>query len=499
MGVAMGRFFESVWVIAACAASLGIAVIGIGCGGESTGERTGLRFEGTEPGDCSDDADNDADGLFDCDDSGCSGASVCSDGGVGGAGGFGGMMGSGGMAGGGGTSGTGGVGGAAGVGGTAGAGGTMLNCSSLTNPPPGCDDVCPSGSDSECELGTFCLNRVCSAQCTATEGCGAGSTCNSRGRCVPDVGTGGTGGTGNTGGSSCQSVQITPTRSIPNVMFLVDQSGSMTAAFGGGEDRWEATHGAINSVVSDLDAIVRFGLTTYQSAGGGSTPDQCPIFDTQVDFAMDNFGAINMSYPANFPGGEDTPTGDSIDVLVNLIQADPPPAEGPTIIVLATDGEPDTCEVPNPQTGQAEAVAAAQNAYSAGYQTFVLSVGNDVSDTHLQDVANVGVGKPVNESTNPAPFWKATTPQGLEDAFRQIISDSISCEVQMDKQFDDVVKACDEGDVRLNGTPLSCPSKWRVKPGVDDVIELVSSACDTFKSGASTFTAEFPCGAIIVE
>jgi len=87
----------------------------------------------------------------------------------------------------------------------------------------------------------------------------------------------------------------------------------------------------------------------------------------------------------------------------------------------------------------------------------------------------------------------------LEDAFRQIISDSISCEVQMDKQFDDVVKACDEGDVRLNGTPLSCPSKWRVKPGVDDVIELVSSACDTFKSGASTFTAEFPCGAIIVE
>jgi hypothetical protein len=35
------------------------------------------RIEGTEPGDCSDGADNDADGQFDCDDPGCSGAPDC--------------------------------------------------------------------------------------------------------------------------------------------------------------------------------------------------------------------------------------------------------------------------------------------------------------------------------------------------------------------------------------------------------------------------------------
>jgi hypothetical protein len=69
----------------------------------------------------------------------------------------------------------------------------------------------------------------------------------------------------------------------------------------------------------------------------------------------------------------------------------------------------------------------------------------------------------------------------------------------MDKRFDDEVKACEEGDVRLNGVPLSCPSEWRVKPGADDVIELVGAACTTFKTEASTFSATFPCGAIIVE
>jgi hypothetical protein len=38
-----------------------------------------------------------------------------------------------------------------------------------------------------------------------------------------------------------------------------------------------------------------------------------------------------------------------------------------------------------------------------------------------------------------------------------------------------------------------------VKPGVDDVIELVGGACGTFKSGDVTFSASFPCGAIVVE
>ena len=39
---------------------------------------TTKRVEGTEPGDCTDDADNDADGLFDCDDDGCFGSTACS-------------------------------------------------------------------------------------------------------------------------------------------------------------------------------------------------------------------------------------------------------------------------------------------------------------------------------------------------------------------------------------------------------------------------------------
>ncbi|MBW1907441.1 MAG: VWA domain-containing protein, partial [Deltaproteobacteria bacterium] len=307
-----------------------------------------------------------------------------------------------------------------------GTGGTVVDCSSLTNPPPGCDALCPSGSDSECELGTFCLNGVCSAQCTATEGCGEGSTCNSRGRCVPDIGTGGVGGTGSTGGGSgCQSVQVTPTRSIPNVMFLVDQSSSMRG------DRWEDAHSAVTGTVSGLEAIVRFGLTTYTADDGGPP---CPELPTEVVFALDNSTAINMAYPMSYPrlGDWDTPTGESIDALVANIQSAPPPAEGPTIIVLATDGEPNTCADPHNQTTAAKdlSVQAAADAHSAGIELFVLSVGTGVSDSHLQEIANVGVGLARDGSQGNAQYWRGNDAQSLEGAFTEIIADSISCDIQ---------------------------------------------------------------------
>ena len=408
--------------------------------------------------------------------------------------------------------------------GSGGSGGVTLSCETLVDPPVDCDKACTS--DTQCEA-SFCHSGKCIAQCTATEGCDDNSTCNVRGRCMLDVGTGGTGGAGNSGGG-CQSVTITPTRSIPNVMFLVDQSGSMETGFGGGEDRWEAANTVINGIVESTDSIVRYGLATYASDDGfgpnwpdGSPLRECPLFGTEIDFQLDNSTNISNDtlYPYSYPGngaptyaGADTPTGDSIDALVGNILSSPPPDEGPTIIVLATDGAPDSCEYPNPSNStqrtqaEGEAVTAAGASHDAGIDLFVLWVGT-LSDpdvrAHLQEVANEGVGLPANGSGGDAPFWVGNDPQSLEDEFREIIGASISCDVQMDKRFDDKEKACNdpESDVRLNGEPLPCSDTdgWRVKPGADDVIELVGSACDTFKSGEVTFSAEFPCGAIVVE
>ena len=57
--------------------------LAVGCGDTSDDEQPNasddVRVEGTEPGDCSDEADNDLDGLFDCADDGCADAEECGD------------------------------------------------------------------------------------------------------------------------------------------------------------------------------------------------------------------------------------------------------------------------------------------------------------------------------------------------------------------------------------------------------------------------------------
>ena len=45
----------------------------------STKPSTTDRLEGSDAGDCSDEVDNDLDGLFDCDDDGCEGSSACTE------------------------------------------------------------------------------------------------------------------------------------------------------------------------------------------------------------------------------------------------------------------------------------------------------------------------------------------------------------------------------------------------------------------------------------
>ena len=118
----------------------------------------------------------------------------------------------------------------------------------------------------------------------------------------------------------------------------------------------------------------------------------CPLL-TEVDFALDNYAAIAAAYNAADPIDE-TPTGDAIDAVLNRIQNTPDPSPDPTIFIVATDGEPDRCEEFNPQNGQGEAIAAVTRAFDAGVRTFIVSVGEGVvSQQHLQDMANTGLGR----------------------------------------------------------------------------------------------------------
>ncbi len=364
-------------------------------------------------------------------------------------------------------------------------------CPGLT----GCGTRCGAGMTA-CRAGLYCgADLTCTADCSTSPSvaCPAGYMCQSNGHCVLADAGGLVRPDGRVDGSLvCADVTVDTRRQTPTVVLLVDQSGSMTESFGSG-NRWTVLRSSLladpTGLIFDLQDQVRFGLTLYSGREGDPV---CPLLTT-VAPALNNYGGIATVYNMADPIA-DTPTGDSIDAVVAELRSIPDPPPDPTIIVLATDGEPDRCEELNPQNGQAEAIAAAQASFRAGYRLYIISVGEGtVSASHLQDMANAGIGAPAGASS---PFWVAGDDMGLRDALRAIVGGEVSCLVELSGMID-LTMTC-TGVVRLNGRILTCddPNGWRAVDATH--IELQGSACTELTSGpGNTLTATFPCNVVV--
>ncbi|MEM1413523.1 MAG: vWA domain-containing protein [Myxococcota bacterium] len=307
---------------------------------------------------------------------------------------------------------------------------------------------------------------------------------------------------GDAGPDDCARVEVAARRVTPNVYLVIDQSSSMNATFGG-STRWlalrESLLDAEDGLVASLEGIVRFGLALYSARAEGNDPGppigECPLVEL-VDADLNNLDSIEAVYGMRDPIDE-TPTGEAIEVLTSFLLDRPDPPEDPTIFVLATDGEPDQCSELNPQNGQGRSVAAAETAFAAGVRTFVISVGAGVvSDEHLQDMANAGLGRGPEDDN--APFFVAGDDEGLRSALQSIIGGALSCELTLDGRIENLDQAC-TGEVLLNGRRLECddPNGWRAIDA--ERIELVGTACDEFLAEAGvTLTASFPCEIILI-
>jgi hypothetical protein len=275
---------------------------------------------------------------------------------------------------------------------------------------------------------------------------------------------------------------------IPTVQLLIDRSGTMDRDFGS-VSRWQAVYRTLmdeEGLVSGLQDRMRFGLTTYTADAG--TP--CPLLHT-VEPALGNLAAMDDLLGALDPLDE-TPTAPAIDAMrVQLTALDVP---GPKAIVLATDGEPDTCAVPDPDglpEARAAAVAAAQAAHGAGIDVYVISVGDEIAASHLQDLANAGAGLPLGGAER-APYYQALDASDLVAAFDAVIGGTRTCMVELEGMIDPTIAA--GGTVTLDGAALVFGVDWRL---VDpDTMEILGDACDLVLAGGDhQIDAEFTCPA----
>jgi von Willebrand factor type A domain-containing protein len=368
----------------------------------------------------------------------------------------------------------------------------------------------PCASDAECPPGQYCAGGACTADCIPGDArCGNG-VCDEHGHCsgLGQGGTGGStmtssGGNGATGGA-CGSVEVTFETVTPTVVLLIDQSGSMTADFNGQGTRWDVVYDVLmnpnGGVVKSLEANVRFGLVLYSYTTG-----TCPTLAELMPPALNNHAAIDAVYAPEVPL-DDTPTGDSITAITPEIAAFNEP--GPKLILLATDGDPDSCEDPDSngtQPPKDEATDAAQAAFAQDISTVIVAVGDQVNAFHQQDMANAGSGKPVPAPANCDPVadpmncaqtYQPVSKQELIDSLFDIINGQRTCVFTLDGEVISG-KECD-GVVMVNGVAIPCndPNGWKLNS--PNEIEFVGTACDTIMNDPDVeVSATFPCDSIV--
>ena len=294
----------------------------------------------------------------------------------------------------------------------------------------------------------------------------------------------------------CAEVRLEAHAVTPNVVLVVDRSGSMKGDFAGAGRRWDVVRdtlvGEPDGLVPRMHERVRFGLALYHGTGSEGT---CPAVSAVLP-APENLAAISAVYgPAEPVSG--TPTGQAVSEVLAMLASVPDPPPGPTYLVLATDGRPDTCEDGSSGAhGDLAAVSAVAAAFDAGIRTFVISVGEgSVPLDHLQDVANAGQG--VSAGEPDAPYFEAADVAALEGALHAITGGILSCTVGLDGRIDPVT-AC-RGTVILNERELACGDADGWRPVDEEHIELLGAACEEATAAEGAIVeASFPCDVILI-
>jgi hypothetical protein len=323
----------------------------------------------------------------------------------------------------------------------------------------------------------------------------------------PSSGSGSTtagSGSPGTGGPNCPSGIARTSRVVPRVILVLDGSCSMSTPYPANgapsatqctnsqNSRWSALRNVLlgdTGVVRELGAVAEFGMVIF-----GTQPD-CPLTGEAIRPGLNNFEAINRAFPMNSPPGQYTPTGPALEyVYEELIDTmiDPDAKEGPQIVLLATDGEPNSCGDAEPNYGPS--VTAVTNSKNLGVPvlTYVVSLADATGPfhDHLQELANLGVG-------GNGTLYSPNTPAELRAAIETLIGGAVGCDIALNG----TVRTGEEckAKVTLDGQELECKGSngWILTD--PSHIRLQGSACEQFKAKpAAVLAANFACGTFMV-
>lgn len=161
---------------------------------------------------------------------------------------------------------------------------------------------------------------------------------------------------------ACEKLQLPANPNAPQILIVLDRSGSMVGVGGGpntGKNRWQPSVNAVKALTSSLTETVEFGLMTFPSSGAGgggggfTIPGLggigiggggCAAGQVDVPVGLNTAGEIASVLDMSTPDVGATPTAASLMAARNALDV---PTCGdclpkPKYVLLVTDGQP-TC------------------------------------------------------------------------------------------------------------------------------------------------------------
>jgi hypothetical protein len=270
-------------------------------------------------------------------------------------------------------------------------------------------------------------------------------------------------------GGVCGGMEFALTRIPPNVMLVIDRSGSMGASIGGGSatTKWSDLKNAVSSLVTNYDSEMRLGAAIFSSDGN------CAASNIDVPLAAAAGVTIEQKLAAQGPSGN-TPTALALDTVIGKGMVND--ATRANYVVLATDGEPNCTDV-----DVTKRITTLYN-QTPSVKTFVIGIGDGTaSDPNLLNSwADAGHTARTGTTTH---YYQTSSPTDLKAAFDAIVGGIVSCDFKM------MQAAPDPSLIRVteNGVVLSpSPTNGYSFDPTTNTVTLHGTACDMLKTTPST-------------
>jgi von Willebrand factor type A domain len=267
---------------------------------------------------------------------------------------------------------------------------------------------------------------------------------------------------------NCGAMEFALQRVEPNVMLVIDRSGSMgdPVATGSATTKWVDLKNAVSSLVTNYDSQMRLGAAIFSSDGN------CAAANIDVPVAATAGATVMTKLNAQGPTGN-TPTAAALDTVIakGLLND----ATRANYVVLATDGLPNCTD-----TDVTSRVTKLYN-QTPSVKTYVIGMGDGTSSDPTQLNAWADAGHTAR--TGATHYYQTTSPQELKAAFDAIVGGIVSCDFKMMQTAPDPSLIT----VTENGTAVSpSPTNGYSYDSTTNTVTLHGTACDLLTSNAST-------------